>query len=257
MIMMSTGVSYPSWINKSEHAGQFPNNVDAAAEFMMLMVQGVYDYTKGEIPSYFEPINEPDSQSDILNFTTVAIFHKLVAEKLHAMFNIKVAGPTLDGYTEFADKDNFLYWKKVAHFMDITLDSLDAFSFHSYNSLVVYGKSHNLTGMNESRLAAFVDLVENYSYLKTGKIIPLVVSEYGRDIVIGIDKFAPSGIVDFATIYHSNAHRFTQLSLREYIDRTVVFLLANEKYPGHDSLNWSLFTLKGNATRIVDVFDFW
>ncbi|XP_046543637.1 uncharacterized protein LOC124253830, partial [Haliotis rubra] len=162
MIMMSEGLNmFPRWLNQSEHSGQFPNNVDAAAEFMVLMVQGIYDFTKGRIPPYIEPMNEPDGKYNILNFTTVAQFHKLVAEKLHSRFNIKVAGPTLDGETGSADRDNFTYWKKVADFMDVTLDYLDVFSFHSYNSLIVSGKSHNLTGMNEARLVAFVDLVEN------------------------------------------------------------------------------------------------
>ncbi|XP_067675617.1 uncharacterized protein [Haliotis asinina] len=257
MVMMARAHNWPTWINQSEHDGQFPNNIDAAAEFILLMVQGVYDYTNGEIPPYFEPINEPDAKYYIWNFTTVAIFHKLVADKLHARFNIKVIGPTLDGETGLADRNDFSYWKKVAYFMDLTQGYLDGFSFHSYNTLVVSGKSHNLTGMNEARLVAFVDLVESYASQKTGKIIPLVISEYGRGPVIGIDKYAPSGIVDFSTIYQANAHRFTQLGLREYIDRTVVFLLANEQYPGHDSLNWSLFTRQGNATRITDVYKFW
>ncbi|XP_067675767.1 uncharacterized protein [Haliotis asinina] len=257
VIMLAKAEYWPSWINQSEHNGQFPNNIDAAAEFIMLMVQGVYDYTNEEIPHYFEPINEPDASPDIWNFTSVAIFHRLVAEKLHARFNIKVNGPTLDGETGLADRNDFSYWKKVAYFMDLTQGYLDGFSFHSYNSLIVSGKSHNLTGMNEARLVAFVDLVESYASLKTGKQVPLVISEYGRDNVLGIDRSAPSGIVDFSTIYHCNAHRFTQLSLREYIDRTVVFLLSNEKYPGHDSLNFSLFTLQGKPTRITDVYKFW
>ncbi|XP_048239910.1 uncharacterized protein LOC124112404 [Haliotis rufescens] len=254
MIMMSRGLFYPSWMNQSEHAGQFPNNVDAAAEFMMLMVQGVYDFTKGQIPPYIEPMNEPDTKFNILNFTTVATFHKSVAEKLHARFNIKVTGPTLDGFARNSDRNNFTDWKTVANFMDLTLDYLDVFSFHSYNSLIVSGKSHNFTGMNEARLVAFVDLVENYASLKTGKIVPLVISEYGRDIVKGISPTAPSAIVDFATIYHSNAHRFTQLGLREYIDRTVVFLLANNEYPFPNS---QLFTNRGRPKRVIDVFKFW
>ncbi|XP_071114082.1 beta-porphyranase A-like [Haliotis cracherodii] len=257
VIMMSRALNWPNWMNQSEHEGQFPNNVDAAAELVMLMVQGVNDFTEGQMPAYIEPINEPDPKFNILNLTTAAMFHKSVAEKLHTKFNVKVAGPTLDGFARNSDRNNFTDWKKVAKFMDITMDFLDVFSFHSYNSLTVSGKSHKFTGMNEARLVAFVDLVESYASQKTGKIIPLVISEYGRDIVLGIDKFAPSGIVDFSTIYQANAHRFTQLGLREYIDRTVVFLLANEKYPGHDSLNWSLFTRQGNATRMVDVFKFW
>ncbi|XP_046328484.2 beta-porphyranase A-like isoform X2 [Haliotis rufescens] len=254
MIMMSEALKWPNWLNQSEHAGQFPNNVDAAAEFMMLMVQGVYDFTKGQIPPYIEPMNEPDPEFNILNFTTVALFHKSVAEKLHSRFNIKVAGPTLDGFARNSDRNNFTDWKKVADFMDVTSDYLDVFSFHSYNSLIVSGKSHKFTGMNEARLVAFVDLVENYAYLKKRKIVPLVISEYGRDTVIGIDKYAPSGIVDFSTIYHSNAHRFTQLGLREYIDRAVVFLLANIQNPYY---NWSLFTNEGKPRRVIDVFEFW
>ncbi|XP_046543679.1 uncharacterized protein LOC124253867 [Haliotis rubra] len=255
VIMMSEGLGiYPSWLNQSEHAGQFPNNVDAAAEFMMLMVQGVYDFTNGRIPPYIEPMNEPDPKSSILNFTTVALFHKLVAEKLHSRFNMKVAGPTLDGFARSSDQNNFTNWKAISNFMDVTRGYLDVFSFHSYNSLIVSGKSHKFTGMNEARLVAFVDLVESYAYLKTGKLLPLVISEYGRDMVEGMNRTTLSPIVDFATIYHSNAHRFTQLGLREYIDRAVVFLLAQV---GNLYNNWSLFTREGQPRSIIDVYEFW
>ncbi|XP_067676299.1 beta-porphyranase A-like [Haliotis asinina] len=257
MIMVMKGIFWPTWMDQSQHHGQFPNNIDAASEFILLMMEGVYDYTRGQIPPYFEVINEPDSQWQILNFTTVSLFHKSVAEKLHAKFNIKVSGPTLDGYTQKSDVHHFSYWNQVASFMDVTLAYLDTFSFHSYNTLVVSGKSHRFSGMNEARLVAFVDLVENYACQKQGKIVPLVISEYGRGPVEGIDKYAPSGIVDFSTIYQANAHRFTQLSLREYVDRGVVFLLSNEQSPEHDSLNWSLFNRQGKPTRIVDVFEFW
>ncbi|XP_067676302.1 beta-porphyranase A-like [Haliotis asinina] len=255
MIMMSEGLGiYPSWLNQSEHSGQFPNNVDAAAEFMMLMVQGVYDFTNGRIPPYIEPMNEPDPKSNILNFTTVAQFHKLVAEKLHSRFNMKVAGPTLDGFARNSDQNNFTHWKAISNFMDVTRGYLDVFSFHSYNSLILSGKSHKFTGMNEARLVAFVDLVESYTHQKTGKLVPLVISEYGRDIVEGMNETTPSPIVDFATIYHSNAHRFTQLGLREYIDRAVAFLLAQGRYPYN---NWSLFTRQGQPRSVTDVYEFW
>ncbi|XP_046559277.1 uncharacterized protein LOC124268345 [Haliotis rubra] len=109
MFMMLTGHVFPTWMNQSQHKGQFPNNVDAAAEFMVLLVQGIYDYTKGRIPAYFEPINEPDSHWKIMNFTTVSILHKLVAEKLHARFNIHVVGPTLTGYSGVMDKHDFSF----------------------------------------------------------------------------------------------------------------------------------------------------
>ncbi|XP_046568022.1 beta-porphyranase A-like isoform X2 [Haliotis rubra] len=257
MIMVTEALEFPSWIDTSDHDGHFPNNVDAAAEFMMLLVQGIYDYTKGRIPPYIEPINEPDGKWQILNFTTISAFHKIVAEKLHARFNIKVAGPTITSEINNADLHDFSYWQKVASFMDITLGYIDVFSFHAYNDLVVSGRSYNFTGANEAHLVAFIDLVENYASQKTGKIIPLVISEYGRGAVRGLDKYAPSPIIDFSTIYQSNAHRFTQLGLREYIDRAVAFLLASEERPGRYSLNYSLFTPEGKPTRIVDVYEFW
>ncbi|XP_067675333.1 beta-porphyranase A-like [Haliotis asinina] len=257
MIMMAEALFFPSWIDMSEHDGHFPNNVDAAAEFMMLMVQGVYDYTKGRIPPYFEPINEPDGKWHILNFTTINIFHKLVAEKLHAKFNIKVAGPTLTSQIKNSDLEDFSYWQKVANFMDVNLGFIDVFSFHAYNDIVVSGRSHNFTGANEARLVAFIDLVENYASLKTGKIIPLVISEYGRGAAIGRDKYAPSPIMEFSTIYQANGHRFTQLNLREYIDRAVAWILANEEWPGRYSINYSLFTLEGKPTNIDNIYEFW
>ncbi|XP_046568003.1 beta-porphyranase A-like [Haliotis rubra] len=257
MIMMAEALFFPSWIDMSEHDGHFPNNVDAAAEFMMLMVQGVYDYTKGQIPPYFEPINEPDGKWHILNFTTINILHKLVAEKLHTKFNIKVAGPTLTSEIKNADLHDFSYWQKVANFMDVNLGYIDVFSFHAYNDIGVSGRSYNFTGANEARLVAFIDLVENYASQKTGKIIPLVISEYGRGAAIGRDKYAPSPIMEFSTIYQANGHRFTQLNLREYIERAVAWILANEEWPGRYSINYSLFTLDGKPTNIDNIYKFW
>ncbi|XP_046568027.1 beta-porphyranase A-like isoform X2 [Haliotis rubra] len=204
---------------------------------------------QGLCPDYLENINT--------GYENDMILVAGVAEKLHARFNIKVAGPTIGSYTKYADLSNFSYWDKVADFMDGTLGYIDVFSFHSYNNLVVSGRSYNFTGANEARLVAFIDLVENYASQKTGKMIPLVISEYGRDAVSGLDKYAPSPIIDFSTIYQSNGHKFTQLGLREYIDRAVVFLLASEERPGRYTLNYSLFSPDGEPTRIVDFFEFW
>ncbi|XP_048240268.1 uncharacterized protein LOC124137175 [Haliotis rufescens] len=130
MIMVMNALHWPDWMNQSEHEGQFPNNIDAAAEFIVLMLQGVYDYTQGHIPPYFEVVNEPDVKEQIMNFTTtVALFHKTVAEKLHSRFNIKVTGPTMTGYNTVVDRNDFSFWTKLVDFMDITLDYLDVFSF--------------------------------------------------------------------------------------------------------------------------------
>ncbi|XP_067657148.1 beta-agarase-like [Haliotis asinina] len=251
------GLNWPGWMDKSHHRGRFPNNVDAAAEFVSLMVQGAKDYTGGHLPTFFEVINEPDASYQIIDSNTIIAFHKAVAQKLKSRFGMKVGGPTFTGYTVRADANNFSVWKRMAQFMDMALDHMDFFSFHAYNDLHVSGGKHWFSGINEARLVGVIDLIENYSHKKKGRNFPIIVSEYGRGSVSGISQDAHSGIVDFATLYLSVGQQFTYLSMREYMERAIVFLLANEQYPGHDSLNWSLFHKDGHETQIANFFKFW
>ncbi|XP_067657147.1 beta-porphyranase A-like [Haliotis asinina] len=257
MVWEIKGLSWPSWIDKSQHGGKFPNNPDAAAEFVSLMVQGAKDYTGGHLPAFFEVMNEPDASYKILDSTAVINFHKAVAQKLKSRFGIKVGGPTYTGYTIRADANNFSVWKRMAQFMDMSLDHMDFFSFHAYNDLHVSGGKHWFSGINEARLVGVIDLIESYSHIKKGRNFPIIVSEYGRGGVHGISQDAHSGILDFATLYLSIGQMFTYLSMREYMERAIVFLLACQQYPGHTSLNWSLFTPDGHDTQIANFYKFW
>ncbi|XP_046546711.1 beta-porphyranase A-like [Haliotis rubra] len=251
-------LNWPSWIDTSHHQGKFPNNVDAAAEFVSLMVQSTKDYTGGRIPHIFEVINEPDWVEKYIDQQTNIDFHKAVAKKLKSRFGMKVGGPT---YTTMAlgeaDENNFSYWKRTAKFLDMSLDHLDFFSFHSYNYVRVSGGSYAYSGINEARLVASIDMVENYSHLKKGKNVPLVISEFGRGNVFGVASGFENGMIDFQTIYQPNGFMFTFLNLREFIDRVIVFLLSNEQYPGHTSLRKSLFTLDGHPLHMTKFFTFW
>ncbi|XP_067657805.1 beta-porphyranase A-like [Haliotis asinina] len=250
------GLSWPNWIDKSHHQGKFPNNVDAAAEFVSLMVQGAKDYTGGPLPAYFEVINEPDASWQALDSGTVLNFHKSVAQKLKSRFGIKVGGPTYTGYIIRTDADNFRLWERNREFMDMSLDHMDFFSFHAYNDINVSGGSHEFHGINEARLVALIDMIENYSHKTKGRSFPIIISEFGRGPVHGISQDAHSGIVDFGTLYLGFGHMFTYLNLREFMERAIVFLLANEQYPGHNSLNWSLFTKDGHETALANYFHF-
>ncbi|XP_048246105.1 beta-porphyranase A-like [Haliotis rufescens] len=253
-----SGTHWPKWMDTSQHQGQFPNNLDAAAEFVSLMVQSAKDYTGGHIPHIFEVINEPNAHWQFLSDQTVVDFHRIVAQKLKSRFGMKVGGPTYSGYSlEMGDMDNFRLWKKAAGFLDMSLDHLDFFSFHAYNDLRVSDGNHRFTGFNEARLVAAIDMIENYSHIKKGKNVPIIISEFGRDRVMGMDQWSPNGLIDFATIYQPNGHMFTYLNLREFIDRAIVFMLSNEQYPGHTSLNWSLFTGNGQETQMTKFFKFW
>ncbi|XP_046332094.2 beta-agarase-like [Haliotis rufescens] len=257
MVWETKSLFWPSWIDKSHHQGKFPNNLDAVGEFVSLMVQSAKDYSGGHMPKIFEVINEPEVEH-FIDEQTLLDLHKTVAQKLKSRFGIKVGGPTYTGYTILkSDINNFGIWKRTARFLDMSLDHLDFFSFHAYNHIYVSGGSHHYSGINEARLVAGIDMIENYSHQKKGRNVPIIISEYGRGGTHGIDQWAHSGFLDFQTIYQPNGFMFTYLNLREFIDRAIVFILANEQYTGHTSLNWSLFTKDGHPTQMVKFFQFW
>ncbi|XP_046547157.1 uncharacterized protein LOC124257179 [Haliotis rubra] len=257
MVWETKSQVWPSWIDKSHHQGKFPNNLDAVGEFMSLMVESAKDYSKGDMPKIFEVINEPEVEHYI-DEQTLLDLHTIVAQKLKSRFGMKVGGPTYTGYTILnSDINDFSKWKRTARFLDMSLDHLDFFSFHAYNYIYVSGGSHRFSGINEARLVGGIDMIENYSHLKKGRNVPIIISEYGRGGVHGIDQWAPSSLLDFQTIYQPNGFMFTYLHLREFMDRAIVFILANEQYAGHTSLNWSLFTRDGHPTQMVKFFQFW
>ncbi|XP_071095379.1 beta-porphyranase A-like [Haliotis cracherodii] len=256
MVWVINGMTWPGWMDKSHHQGKFPNNLDAAGEFVSLMVQSAKDKTGGHIPHIFEVINEPEVHN--IGDQTIIDFHRVVAQKLKSRFGTKVAGPTYTGYSIVkSDANNFSIWKRTAKFLDMSLDHLDFFSFHVYNHLYVAGGSHHHSGANEARLVAAIDMIENYSHLKKGRNVPLIVSEFGRGGVHGLDQWKPNSLIDFETVYQPNGFMFTFLNLREFMERVIVFMLSNEQYPGHTSLNWSLFTNDGRETTMATFFKFW
>ncbi|XP_046332059.1 uncharacterized protein LOC124115190 [Haliotis rufescens] len=258
MVWNIQGLSWPNWMNKSLHQGKFPNNVDAASEFVSLMVQNAKNYTGGRIPHIFEVINEPDWVEKIIDPQTNIDFHKAVADKLKSRVGIKVAGPTFTSMAlRRADENNFAFWKKTAKFLDMSLDHLDFFSFHSYNYLRVSRGNYTYFGINEARLFASIDMVENYSHLKKGKDVQLVNTEFGRGNVFGVGPDVENGMIEFETIYQPNGFMFTFLNMREFIDRVTVFFLSNEQYPGHSSLRNSLFTIDGHVLQPTKFFLFW
>ncbi|XP_067677972.1 beta-porphyranase A-like [Haliotis asinina] len=258
MVWNIQGLSWPQWMNKSEHKGMFPNNVDAAAEFVSLMVESANNYTGGRIPYIFEVINEPDWVERIIDPKTNIDFHRAVADKLKSRTGIKVAGPSYTSMAlRLADENNFTFWNKTAHFLDMTLDHLDFFSFHSYNFLRESKGHYSCSGITQARLVASLDMVENYSFLKKGRNVQLVNTEFGRGNVFGVSPTFENGLIEFETIYQPNGFMFTFLNMREFIDRVTIFFLANGQYPGHTSLRDSLFTVDGHPLQPTKFFMFW
>ena len=65
-------------------------------------------------------------------------------------------------------------------FIDRAGEYMDGLSVHLYDGINIVGKSSRRSGSNSE---AILDLTENYSFIRLGKVLPLAVTEYG-----GIDN---------------------------------------------------------------------
>ncbi|XP_046353112.2 beta-porphyranase A-like [Haliotis rufescens] len=258
VVMEIKGLYWPHWIDTSAHHGFFPNNIDAAAEFVFLLIDAVNKGTNGKPPQFFEVINEPDGQWKNTNWTTFITFHRAVAQKIKAKYpNIKVGWPTYTGASILFDRNDFRTWKTLAKFLDMALNHLDFFSFHSYSSMDVSGGSHHFHGSSEARLFGLLDLVESYSQKKKGKLIDIIVSEFGLGPVSGLDVQKPSPYLDWAYIYQHNSQIFTFLQRRDVMRKAVAFLLTYTDLLGQASINYSILDKNHKERDIAQAFKFW
>ncbi|XP_046554510.1 beta-porphyranase A-like isoform X2 [Haliotis rubra] len=256
-VISFNGLYWPDWMPKTTYGGKFPQNMDAASEFMLLFMEAV-NGSAGGFPPLLEVYNEPGADYKYLHWDTVIAYHQAVAKKLKTKFPaLKVGGPTNTGTSSHSDKNDFKIWKRLADFMNLTLTDLDFFSLHDYSHLKVAGGRYNFYGSNPARLGAFMDLVENYAHVKTGKDVPLVISEYGLTLIIGINDQKPSTFADWAYVYQHNAHMFTYLGYRDVIYSAIVFLISYTDLKGQASINHSLFERNGTERTVSDAFKFW
>ena len=76
---------------------------------------------------------------------------------------------------------DFDHWNNTMKmFIDRAGEYMDGLSVHLYDGINIVGKSSRRSGSNSE---AILDLMENYSFIRLGKVLPLAVTEYG-----GIDN---------------------------------------------------------------------
>ncbi|MFI3277836.1 MAG: hypothetical protein SNH13_01205 [Rikenellaceae bacterium] len=144
-----------------------------------------------ELPSYYEPLNEPfvhandfkkagdKTASEDLVRVEMSRFHKAIADAVHKAYGgkIKVGGyasawPYMEGFNS-----DFKHWEsRMKTFIDTAGDNIDFYSIHIYDGRNVEGEATLRSGSN---MEALMDLIEGYTFIKHGKIKPLVISEHG------------------------------------------------------------------------------
>ncbi|MFR9566387.1 MAG: hypothetical protein SNH13_03930, partial [Rikenellaceae bacterium] len=190
------------------------------------------------LPSYYEPTNEPyvhvrDYKKLGVKATDdeirreIAVLHRELAKGLHKEFGreMQVGGfgsawPYFEGF-----KSDFEHWNsRMKMFIDIAGEEMDFLSFHIYDGKNVAGEPAYRSGSN---MEALMDIVEGYSYIKFGRLIPLVISEHGStEPAPAVDEGRYSERRVWYTLRSVN-HQMIQFMQRpENIEKCVPFISA-------------------------------
>lgn len=169
----------------------------ASGEFFGRYIKEAYGtggVTGEKTPGFLEVINEPLWDIyDMPNAPKSSIeklfrFHTTVANEVRK-YNpeIKVGG-YCTAFPDF-DVDNFERWRKRwMSFIDIAGKDMDFFTIHLYDFPCKDGKQMYRKGSN---MEATMDMIEQYSMLKLGKVKPLMISEYSAQTHDYNDKWSP------------------------------------------------------------------
>lgn len=177
--------NYPTGENISTCCGITPwkyASNEASAEFYAHFIKEAYGNggTNGEPrPTYLEVINEPFVHANDMNTTNAQIseFHSAVAKRVKELNpNILVGGFTAAHPQHVSN--NFDHWNQNwKTFIDIAGEDMDFFSFHLYD---VQKRGTGIRAYRAgSNTEAIFDMIESYSKLKLGKIVPFNISEFG------------------------------------------------------------------------------
>jgi agarase len=152
----------------------------ATGEYMGLYTKNFFGGNGPRLPLCIEIINEPLWEL-VTNGTTPPAqcfkFHNNVAATIRQHVpDIPIGGYTA-AFPDF-DKDNFQRWhQRDKLFFDMSGEHMDFVSIHLYDfPSIGGGKQRYRKGSN---VEATFDMMEHYSMLTLGKILPFEISEYG------------------------------------------------------------------------------
>ncbi|WP_344788782.1 hypothetical protein [Postechiella marina] len=163
----------------------------ASGEFAATYIKEYYGGEGEPRPKYMEVINEPDwdlipskdagnQDVELEAIGKLAKFHSTVAKKVKAENpDVLVGGFTCAfPYFEMYDFKRWEYrWK---HFIDLTGDDMDFWSFHLYDFPCKVEREGNVVQRwrKGSNIEATLDMLEQYAMMKFGKLKPLIITEY-------------------------------------------------------------------------------
>ena len=176
---------FPS--GRANGAGWVPVDSRATGRFLGHHIREYYgdaDGIHGEpTPKFLEVVNEPlwhlVTTSDESTPREVYEHHNVVAEEVRKIVpEIQIGGycaafPNfeVDGFRRWHERDKLFY--------DVSGKYMDFVTVHLYDFPVFQGKEQYRRGGN---LEATLDMMEQYSHMTLGKVLPIMVTEYGAQL---------------------------------------------------------------------------
>lgn len=159
-------------------------NPTATAQYMVYWLNMFTGGNGVPRPKYLEIMNEPLYELAVshpeVKPREAFDYHKQVAEQIRALNDEVLLGGYTAAFPDF-EKDDFKRWEtRWKDFIDVTGDDIDFYSLHLYDFPGIDGgKKRYRKGAN---LEATFDMLEHYSVLKSGKVKPFLISEYGSQL---------------------------------------------------------------------------
>jgi len=193
----------------------------------------------GEALEFFEVMNEPfvhardfytgswnNAENNRIKLQ-MAKFYKEVAKRIHdtpALDNMKVIG--YSAAWPSMELNDFGHWNdNMKMFMDNAGEDMQAFSTHLYDGVNVSGQDNKRSGSNSE---AILDLIENYSFIKWGKVKPHAITEYGAiEVGFGDDY---SDIASAQTIASINHILFNLLDRENNLINSIPFITGKAEW---------------------------
>lgn len=259
--------AYPSFMEQytiDDSGEYYPVNNEAAAEMVAILLK--HRYTDFQRPTYFELVNEPHWK--FWGDQRFADFHSKAKAKVAEMgLDTEVGGPCYSVSNLFQHEFGSL--GRLTNFIDNTNNSLDFYSFHTYDYMKWDDDANDFVGSINSGLPleSVFDAMAAYTYHKYGKELTYVASEHGgyitdsnnRDYALNKladEHFPGSGfehemqkrnIDNFIMVNSAIANTFTFMNHPHIVKKAVPFILLESS--GWDPYYYSSLLVKENFNK--------
>ncbi len=240
----------------------------ATGEYMGQYIKNFFGGQGKPHPPYVEVINEPLWEL-VTNGTTppskVFDFHNNVATAIRNIYPDVLIGGYTAAFPDF-DVRNFDRWhERDKLFIDMSGDHMDFIAIHLYDFPAIGGKQRYRKGSN---VEATFDMMEHYSMLSLGEVLPFEISEYSAQ-VHDLDNQPWSPYRDWLRLKSNNSILMSFMERADNMLMTIPFTVVKAEWGRHDGIPYGprlmrqAFEAEGEAgnqwvyTELVKFYQLW